>query len=76
MRGNPIEQRNQVEQEKHPFFARILQDLVHTGNGQLAEAADLVQFLVVDSDPNASRRLRDDHQRSNTETSSAGSGLP
>ena len=29
----------------------------------LAEAADLVEFLVVDGDPDASRPLRDDHKR-------------
>ena len=39
------------------------EDLVHARNRQLAEAADLVEFLVVDGDPNASRLLRDDHQR-------------
>ena len=30
-----------------------VQDLAHAGDGQLAEAADLVEFLVVDGDPNA-----------------------
>ena len=55
--------RKQVEQGKHPSLAQRVQNLIHAWDGQLAEAADLVEFLVVDSDPNASRLLRDDHQR-------------
>ena len=35
---------------------------MHSRDRQLAEAADLAEFLVVDGDPNASRLLRDDHQ--------------
>ena len=40
---------------KTPVPCRRVQDLVHAGDEQLAEAADLVEFVVVDSDPNASR---------------------
>ena len=63
VRGNMMERRNQVEQGKHSFLAQRVQDLVHAGEGQLAEAAELVEFLVADSDPNTSRLLQDDHQR-------------
>ena len=58
-----MERRNQFEQGKHPSLTQRVQDLVHTGDVKLAEATDLVEFLVVDGDPNASRLLRDDHQR-------------
>ena len=58
-----MERRNQVEHGKHPFLAQTVQDLVHARDGQLVEAADVVEVLVVDGDPNASRLLRDDHQR-------------
>ena len=58
-----MERRNQVEQGRHPFRAQRVQDLVHAGGGQLAHAADLVEFLVVDGDPDASRLTLDDHQR-------------
>ena len=37
--------------------------MVHARDRQLAEATDLVEFLVIFGDPNASRLLRDDHQR-------------
>ena len=57
-----MEQKNQIEQGKHPFLAQRVQDLVHTGDGKLA-AASLVEFLVVDDSPNASRLRRDDHQQ-------------
>ena len=54
-----------------------VEDLVHARNRQLTEAADLVEFLVVHGDPNASRLLRDDPPTcSSPERSSAGSGLP
>ena len=42
MRGNLMECRNQVEQGKHLSLAQRLQDLVHAGDRQLAEAADLI----------------------------------
>ena len=58
-----MERRNQLEQGKHPSLAQRVQVLVYTGDGQLSEAANLVEFLVVAGDPNASRPLRDDHQR-------------
>ena len=58
-----MERRKQVEQGKHPTLAQRVQDLVHAGDRQLTEAADLVKFLVVDVDPNASTLLRDGHQR-------------
>ena len=38
-----------VEQAKHPSLAQRVQNLVHARDGQLAEAADLVEFLVVDN---------------------------
>ena len=57
-----MERSNQVEQEKHWSLAQRGQNLVHARDGQLAEAADLVEFLVVDRDPSASRFRRDDHQ--------------
>ena len=53
-----MERRNRVEQEKHPSLAQLVQDLFLAGDGQLAEAANLVEFLVVDGDPNASRVFR------------------
>ena len=56
-----MERRNQVEQGKLPSFARRVQDLVHAGDGQLAKAADLIEFLVIDGGPNVSRFLWDDH---------------
>ena len=59
-----MERRNRVEQGKHPCLAQRVQDRVHAQDGQLAETADFVEFLVlVDSDPNASRLTRDGHQR-------------
>ena len=58
-----MEQRNQVEQGKHLSLAQRIHNLVHARDGQLAETADLVEFLVVDRDPNASVLLRDDRQR-------------
>ena len=58
-----MERRNQVEQRKHPSLAQRVQDLLNARDGQLAEAADFVNFFVVDGDRNASRLLRDDHQR-------------
>ena len=63
MRGVLIERRNQVEQGKHPSLAQRVQNLVHARDGQLPEADDLVEFLGVNRDPNASRLVRDDHQR-------------
>ena len=54
---------NHVEQRKHPSLARRVQNLVHARDGQLTEAADLAEFLVVDSYSNASRLVRNDHQR-------------
>ena len=62
MRGDLVERSNQVEQEKHSSLAQRGQNLVHARDGQLAEAADLVEFLVVDRDPSASRFRREDHQ--------------
>ena len=59
-----MERRNQIEEGKHPCLVQRVQNLGHARNGQLAEAADLVEVLIVDRDPNASRLLRDDHQRS------------
>ena len=56
-----MERRNQVEQGKHASFSRRVQDPVHARDGQLTEAADLVELLVFDGDPNASRLLQDDH---------------
>ena len=58
-----MEQKKQVEQRKHPSPAQRVQDLVHAGDGQLAEAADTVEVLVIDGDSNASGRLLDDPQR-------------
>ena len=49
MCGDLVERRNQVEQGKHPSLAQRVQNLVHARDGQLAEAADLVEFLVVDN---------------------------
>ena len=63
MRGNLMKQRNQIEQGKYPSLTQGVQDLVHAGDGELAEGADLVEFLLVDEDPNAPRLIRDDHQR-------------
>ena len=63
MRGDLMERRNQVEQRKHPYLAQRVQNLVHARDGQLAEAVDRVEFLLVDRDPNASRLLPYDHQR-------------
>ena len=60
--SDSMERRNPVEQGKHPLLAQRVQDLVHARDGQLAKAADLVEFLVVDSDSNASRRFGDDNQ--------------
>ena len=58
-----MERGNQVEQGKHQSLAQRIQYLVHAQDGQLAEAAELVELLVVDRDPNASRLPPDDHQR-------------
>ena len=58
-----MERRNQVERGKHPSLVQRIQDLVHARDGQLAEASYVIEFLVVDSGPNASRLLLDDHQR-------------
>ena len=63
MRGKLMGRRNQIDQGKHPSLAQRVQDLVHAGNVQLAEATYLVEFLVVGGDPNASRLLWDYHQR-------------
>ena len=38
-------------------------NLVHAGNGQLAELAVLIELLVVHRDPHAPGLFRDDHQR-------------
>ena len=62
-RGKLMEGRNQVEQGKHISLAQRVQDLVHARDGQVAEATDEVEVLVVDGDPNAFRLLRNDHQR-------------
>ena len=43
---------------KTPVPAPGSRGLGPRGNRQLAEAADLVEFLVVNGDPNASRLLR------------------
>ena len=61
VRGNLVERRNQVKRGKHRSSSRGVED--PSGDSQLAEAADLVEFLAVHGDPNASRILRDDHQR-------------
>ena len=45
--------RSKSEEKKKASRPFRVQDLAHAGDGQLAEAADLVEFLVVDGDPNA-----------------------
>ena len=56
VRSNLMERRSQVEQGKHTSFSQRVEDLVHSRNWQLAQTADLVEFLVVDGD--SSRRAR------------------
>ena len=60
-----MERRNQVEQGI-PSLTERVQDLAHAGDGQLAEADDVVEFVVVDGDPNAPIFLWDDHERART----------
>ena len=55
VRGSRTEWRNHVEQRNHPSLAKRVQDLVHAGDGQLTEDADLFDFLTVDRDPDAVR---------------------
>lgn len=40
-----VEQGNHVEKEKNASFAEEVKSPVHAGGGQLAEAADLVEFF-------------------------------
>ena len=64
---------DQIEEIKHPSLPQGVECLFHARNRLLAGVADLVEiymyniyifnFLVVHGDRNASRRLRDDHQR-------------
>ena len=56
-------EKNKSNRENTRPFTQRVQNLVHVRDGQLAETADLVEFRVVDNDPNASRLLRDDLQR-------------
>ena len=44
-----------IKEGKHPSIPQGVEDLVYARNRQLAEAADLVEFLVVDGDSNASK---------------------
>ena len=53
MRGNLMERINQIERGKHPFFAQGVQAPVHAGDGKVADAATLLESLVVNGDPNA-----------------------
>ena len=63
VRGILVERGGQIEERKHSSLPQGVEDLVHARNRQLAEVADLVEFLVVHGDPNPSRLLWDDHQR-------------
>ena len=62
MRGKRMERRNQVEQGTRQSLSQKVQDLVHVRDRQLAEAVNLVTFVVVDGDPNDSRLLGDDYR--------------
>lgn len=46
----------------NPPLPQEVEDMVHARNRRLAEAVNLIEFLVVQGDPNAFRLLRDDHQ--------------
>ena len=58
MHGDRVERKNPVKRGKHPFRAEGVQGLVYVQDGQLTEAADLAEFLVVDRYLSASRLLR------------------
>ena len=44
----------QILEEKASFLKR-LEDLIHARDGQLAESANVVELLVVNSDPSTAR---------------------
>ena len=50
-----MEREHQTEEGKHPSLPQEVEDLVHAGDRQLTEAADLVEFLVLHGNLNASR---------------------
>ena len=49
--GDLMERKKQVEQGKHPSLTQRVQDLVHARDGQLAEAADLVELCLLYTSP-------------------------
>ena len=59
---NLVEQGDQIEEGKHLSLPQGVEDLVYARNRQLAEAATLVEFLVIHGELNASRLLPDDLQ--------------
>ena len=64
VRGNLVERRNQNNKGKQtPILLQGVEDLIHTGDRQLAEAVNLVQLVVVHGGLNASIALRADCQR-------------
>lgn len=58
MRDDLVERRNQAEKEKNEkknaYFPPGVKNLIHAGDGQLAEAAELIEIILVHGDPNAS----------------------
>ena len=57
LRGNLVERGDQIGEGKHPPLPRGAEDLIHARNRQLAEAADLAEFLAVHGDPRASKEF-------------------
>ena len=58
-----VSEETKSKRKKKTPLPQGVEDLVHTKSRQLAEAADLVEFLVVRRDPNASRLHQGDHRR-------------
>ena len=78
VRGDLVERGDRITEGKNPSLPQGVEDLIHTRNSQLAEAADLVESLVFYDDPNAFRLLLLGlpPAGSSTERWSAGSDLP
>ena len=62
MGGYLVKPRHKVKKGENTPLAQRVQDLIHARDGQLAKSANVVELLVVDSDPSTARCFRDDHQ--------------
>ena len=71
--GYLVKRRHWIEKRENASFAQRAQDLIHARHGKLAKSANIVELLVVNSDPKlASFFLRRPREGSSMAKSSVG----